>query len=137
MGIKIAAVLFVVMIAMTGAGGLYYKHTQARIATLTENNAKLEVAIKISEKSINILEEQAEVNAQRNLELQSKLQKSEEYGDQLRSTLQKHNLTNLADKKPNSIEKRMQNATDQLWDDFRDITDPNVVRKNTGDSDSN
>ena len=31
----------------------------------------------------------------------------------------------------------MQNATDQLWDDFRDITNPNVVRKNTGDSDSN
>jgi len=138
MGAKLAAVMFILMIAMAGAGSWYYKQTQARIATLTENNAKLEVAVQTSEASVSLLEEQAEVNAALNLELQQKLQKSEEYGDELRNTLQKHNLTNLADKRPGSIERKMQNATDQLWNDLRALTDSNgMLGDAEGDSDSN
>ena len=127
MGAKLAAVMFILMIAMAGAGSWYYKQTQARITILTENNAKLEVAVQTSEASVSLLEEQAEVNAALNLELQQKLQKSEEYGDELRNTLQKHNLTALAQRKPALIEDRMQNATNKLWDDLRGITDPNGV----------
>jgi len=50
------------------------------------------------------------------------LQKAELYGDELRATLNKHNLTHLANKKPGLIEKRMQNATDKLWNDLESIT---------------
>ena len=50
------------------------------------------------------------------------LKKSETYGDELRATLNKHNLTHLANKKPGMIEKRMQNATDKLWNDLESIT---------------
>ena len=138
MGAKLAAVMFILIIAMAGAGSWYYKQTQARIATLTENNAKLEVAVQTSEASVSLLEEQAEANAALNLELQQKLQRSEEYGDELRKTLQKHNLTNLADKRPGSIERKMQNATDQLWNDLRALTDSNgMLGGDEGDSDSN
>jgi len=94
--------------------------------------------VQTSEASVSLLEEQAEVNAALNLELQQKLQKSEEYGDELRNTLQKHNLTNLADKRPGSIERKMQNATDQLWNDLRSLTDSNgMLGDAEGDSDSN
>jgi hypothetical protein len=55
--------------------------------------------------------------------LNEDLRKAEVYGDELRDTLNKHNLTHLANKKPGLIEKRMQNATDKLWDDLRSITD--------------
>ena len=48
MGAKLAAVMFILMIAMAGAGSWYYKQTQARITILTENNAKLEVAVQTS-----------------------------------------------------------------------------------------
>ena len=51
MGVKLAAVMFILMIAMAGAGSWYYKQTQARITILTENNAKLEVAVQTSEAS--------------------------------------------------------------------------------------
>lgn len=123
---------------MAGAGYWYYNDTQKRMAILQENNAKLEVAVQTSEASVSLLEEQAEINAALNLELQQKLQKSEEYGDELRNTLQKHNLTNLADKRPGSIERKMQNATDQLWNDLRALTDSNGMLGNAeGDSDSN
>jgi len=46
----------------------------------------------------------------------------EEYGDELRNTLNKHDLTHLANKRPGMIEKRMQDATDKLWDDLESIT---------------
>jgi len=121
------------VIGAVGYGGyLYYKDTQQRIATLTENNAKLETAIQISEESVSILQNDIAKNAELNRELQSQLQVAEQYGDQLRNTLRKHNLTHLANKKPGLIEKRMQNATNRLWDDLAVVTDPNGVRDDAG-----
>ena len=124
--------LFLIIMGVLGAVGyggyMYYKDTQQRIATLTENNAKLEVAVQISEDSVELLQDDIEKNAELNRELQKELQVAEKYGDQLRNTLRKHNLTHLANKKPGLIEKRMQNATNRLWDDLAIITDPNGVR---------
>ena len=55
-------------------------------------------------------------------QLSADLRKAEEYGDELRNTLNKHDLTHLANKRPGMIEKRMQDATDKLWDDLESIT---------------
>ena len=129
MGSKLAVVFFMVMIMMAGAGSFYYKQTQARIAVLQENNAKLEVAVQISEDSVKTLQADSVRNAELNSQLQTELQKAEQYGDELRATLQKHNLTHLAEKKPGLIENRMQNATNQLWNDLRGVTDPNGVQQ--------
>ena len=124
--------LFLIIMGVLGAVGfggyMYYKDTQQRIAILTENNAKLEIAIQISEESITTLQNDIEKNAELNRELQSQLQVAEQYGDQLRNTLRKHNLTHLANKKPGLIERKMQNATNRLWDDLAIITDPNGVQ---------
>ena len=122
---------------MAGAGSFYYKQTQARIAVLQENNAKLEVAVQISEDSVKTLQADSVRNAELNSQLQTELQKAEQYGDELRATLQKHNLTHLAEKKPGLIENRMQNATNKLWDDLRSITDPNGVQSDAGTTNSN
>ena len=120
------------VIGAVGYGGyMYYKDTQQRIATLTENNAKLEVAVQISEDSVELLQDDIEKNAELNRELQKELQVAEKYGDQLRNTLRKHNLTHLANKKPGLIERKMQNATNRLWNDLADITNPNGVQSDT------
>jgi FtsZ-binding cell division protein ZapB len=120
--------LFLIIMGVLGAVGyggyMYYKDTQQRIDILTENNAKLEIAIQISEDSITLLQNDIVKNAELNRELQKELQIAEGYGDELRATLQKHNLTHLANKKPGLIERKMQNATNRLWDDLADITDP-------------
>jgi RNAse (barnase) inhibitor barstar len=117
---------------------VYYNDTQERIAILNANNAKLETAVQISEASIATLQNNAIRNAELNVQLQQELQKAEQYGDELRATLQKHNLTALAQKKPGLIENRMQNATDSLWDSLRGITDPNGVQQpEAGTTDSN
>ena len=133
--------LFLIIMGVIGGVGyggyMYYKDTQERISILTENNAKLEVAAQLQEETINTMIEDVERNAELNRELQDKLQLAEKYGDQLRNTLRKHNLTHLANKKPGLIERKMQNATNRLWDDLAIITDPNGGQSDAGTKDSN
>jgi len=121
---KLYAILIVVGLlggAVYGAK-YYYDTTQNTIAALRENNAKLEVANETNQATIKQMgQDTARLNDLTN-QLALDLQTSEKYGDELRSTLNKHNLTHLANKKPGLIEKRMQNATDKLWDDLESIT---------------
>ena len=138
MGLKLAFVSAAMMLVLCGVFYWYYNDTQERIAILNANNAKLETAVQISESSIATLQNDAIRNAELSVQLQQELQRAEIYGDELRATLQKHNLTALAQKKPGLIENRMQNATDNLWDSLRGITDPNGVQQpETGTADSN
>ena len=118
--IKIAMVMTV--IATAGMGYLYVQKLQSDLQTARENVAKMEVAVQISEDSIATLQADVVRNAELSATLQRELQKSEQYGDELRATLSKHNLTHLANKKPGPIEKRMQNATNKLWDNLESIT---------------
>lgn len=123
--IRIAIVL--TLLAGAGGGFFYVKKLQSDLQTARENVAKMEVAVQTAEASVKTLQEDAIKMAELNAQLSTDLQKAERYGDELRATLQKHNLTHLANKKPGLIEKRMQNATDKLWDDLADITNPNRV----------
>lgn len=109
------------------AAKYYYDTTQSTIAQLRENNAKLEVANQENQLTIKKMGEDAiRLNALTD-QLSVDLRKAEEYGDELRNTLNKHDLTHLANKRPGMIEKRMQNATDELWDDLESITGDNTT----------
>ena len=131
--------MIMIVLATGGIGWMHIQNLQSNLETARENVAKMKVAIQVSEASIATLQADAERNAELNKELQEELQKAEQYGDELRATLQKHNLTFLAQRKPGLIEERMQNATDQLWNDLTDITNPNGVQRleNSGTRDSN
>ena len=133
--------ILIVVLGLVGGvvyGGFsYYKDTQARIQTLAENSAKLEQAAKIQEETIETMIKDREKFEKINKELQGSLQKAETYGDQLRATLQKHNLTHLANKKPKHIERKMQNATNRLWDCLADITNPDRVWDDAGAKSNN
>lgn len=121
---RLYAILIVVGLLGGAAWGAkyYYDTTQNTIAQLRENNAQLSVANDTNQATIKKLEGDSErLNALTN-QLVLDLQKSEKYGDELRATLNKHDLTHLANKKPGLIEKRMQNATDKLWDDLESVT---------------
>ena len=122
--IRLYAMIFV--IALLGgtayAAKYYYDTTQATISQLRENNAKLEVANEENQQTIKKMGEDAiRLNALTD-QLGEDLRKAEKYGDELRNTLNKHDMTHLANKKPGLIEKRMQNATDKLWDDLESVT---------------
>ena len=118
--IKIALVF--IMLAGAGGGLFYVKQLQSNLEIARLNNAKLESAVETSEASIATLKaDNARLNALSD-QLNADLNKSEQYGDELRATLNKHNLTHLANKKPGLIQNRMQGKTDELWKDLESIT---------------
>ena len=123
--------ILIVVLGLLGgaayAAKYYYDTTQATIAQLRENNAKLEVANEENQQTIKKMGEDAiRLNALTD-QLSIDLRKAEEYGDELRNTLNKHDMTHLANKKPGLIEKRMQDATDKLWGDLESVTSDNTT----------
>jgi len=105
----------------------YYQDTQQRIATLQQNNAKLETVAKTNELTITSMQKNQEKFATLNKDLQMKLDKAEEYGDDLRKKLHKHDLTRLSIKKPGLIEKRINNGTKKLFERIESLTALPVV----------
>lgn len=99
-----------------------YKDMQNRIATLRENNAKLETVAKANMEALEKATAHAAQMEAQNLALQTNLQKAEEYKDQLLGKFQKHDLSLLSLKKPGLIETRINNATKKVFDDIERLT---------------
>ena len=120
--LKIYAALFIIGILGTFAYGAkyYYDTTQATIATLRENNAKLETAVEISEASIEMLQQDMAKFQELNQQLQADLQAAEAYGDELQSKLNRLDLVQDALKDAAKLEGKMNGATAKLW---RSITE--------------
>ena len=120
-----------IFVGLAGAGGgvFYVKKLQSDLDIAQANVARMEVAVQTSEASLKLVQEETVRLGELNQQLGADLRRAEQYGDELRNTLNKHNLTHLANKKPGLIENRMQNATDQLWDDLADITNPDRMQQ--------
>ena len=104
------------------AGYYYYKDTQSRIQTLTENNAKLETAKAIQDQTIDTLIADREKFDKLNKELQVKLDKANDYKNTLIDKLRKHDLAKLSMKKPGMTEKRINNGTKKLFRSLESLT---------------
>ena len=109
-------VLIGIILSLVLAFGTYYWFSSKKIERLTENNAKLSVVAKTNEETINRLNEDNQSFQRANDELQVKLKASEAYGDELGKKLRKHNLTLLTLKKPGLIEKRVNDATQKIFE---------------------
>jgi len=118
--------ILIVVIGLVGGvvygGYYYYKDTQARIATLTENSAKLEIAAQEQTNTIDILVADAKKYAKLNNELQNKLDSASNYKNELIAKLRKHDLTRLSQQKPGLVEKKINNGTKKLLESFESIT---------------
>ena len=103
-------------------GWYYYKETQARIAILTDNSAKLEQATNTQKQTIDTLVEDAEKYRELNKDLNIKLEAANEYKNKLIGKLRKHDLAKLAMQKPGLVEKKINNGTKKLFESFESIT---------------
>jgi FtsZ-binding cell division protein ZapB len=120
MGLKIAIVMGVIMATMCGGFYWYYQDSQARIATLRENNAKLEVAVDTAESSLALVQGEMAKVGELNNQLQADLQRAEAYTDELRGKLSRMNLIVEALKNAEELEGKMNGATAKLWRGFMD-----------------
>ena len=118
--------ILIVVLGLVGGvvygGWYYYKDTQARIATLTENSAKLEVAAQTQKQTIDTLVADAKKYEKLNSELHTKLESANDYKNTLLGKLRKHNLTKLSAQKPALIEKKINNASKRLLESFESLT---------------
>ena len=118
--------MLIVVLGLVGGvvygGYYYYKDTQARIQTLTENSAKLETAAKLQKNTIDTLQADAEKYAELNSELQTKLVNANKYKNQLLGKLRKLNLSKLSAEEPAVWERKINNASKRVLEDFESIT---------------
>ena len=118
--------MLIVVVGLVGgvvyAGYYYYKDTQSRIQTLTENYAKLETAKAIQDQTIDTLIADREKFDKLNKELQVKLDKANDYKNTLIDKLRKHDLANLSLKKPGLVEKKINNGTKKLFRSLESLT---------------
>jgi len=118
--------ILIVVLGLVGGvvygGWYYYKDTQARIATLTENSAKLEIAAQTQKQTIDTLVADAKKYEKLNSELHIKLESANDYKNTLLGKLRKHNLTRLSAQKPALIERKINNASKRLLESFESLT---------------
>ena len=100
----------------------YYTDTQARIAILTENSAKLEQAANTQKQTIDTLVSDAKKYGELNRELNTKLEAANDYKNTLIDKLRKHNLAKLSLKKPGLVEKKINAGTKKLFESFEEIS---------------
>ena len=115
-------ILMGIIVAMVLAFGTYYWLTEKRLTVLTENNAKLTIAARTNQDTIDKLTQDYEQQQVLNKELGVKLKASEAYGDALAKKLREHDLTMLTLKKPGLIERRVNSATQKILNDLESST---------------
>jgi hypothetical protein len=118
--------MLIVVVGLVGGvvygGYYYYKDTQSRIQTLTENNAKVMAAKAAQDQTINTLIADREKFDKLNKELQVKLDKANEYKDTLIDKLRKHDLAKLSMQKPGLVEKKINRGTENLFRSLENLT---------------
>ena len=118
--------ILIIVIGLLGGVGYgayyYYKDTQARIATLTENSAKLEQAANTQKETIDTLVADAKKYQALNKELNIKLDAAHDYKNTLIDKLRKHNLAKLSLKKPGLVEKKINHGTKKLFESLEKLS---------------
>ena len=118
--------ILIIVLGLLGGVGYgayyYYKDTQARIAILTENSAKLEQATNTQKQTIDTLVEDAAKYRELNKELNIKLDAAHDYKNTLIDKLRKHDLAKLSLKKPGLVEKKINRGTKKLFESFEKLS---------------
>ena len=115
-----------IILVVGGAGFAYHKiqinakdnritEQQMEIAAATQQNVALQTAAQTNESTIRKLEKQMKQQAQAFADLTNKNSKLEAEKQQYLSIFKKHNLTNLARRKPGLIEPRINKGTKDVF----------------------
>lgn len=142
--------LFIIVIGIVGGAGYgaksYYDWSEQTIATLRENNVRLQSAAETLQNTVNQLAADAERNEELNKNLTRELQESRQYLNTLRARFARIDLTMEALQDPQNLEERVDRAVERLIRDIASETsrpgDPvdaadGVSGENSGTASSN
>lgn len=105
MGMKLAGIMLIIMLVMTGGFYWYYNDTQERMAILNENNAKLETAVQISEQAVDSLKASYAKANEELQKLNDEFKNIRAQNQVLSDKLAKHDLAVLGANKPGLVER--------------------------------
>ena len=112
MGFKISAALAGIILLIVGAFYWYYQDSQARIQTLSENNARLETAVEMNEKTIDSLEQSFEKSQRELRRVNEEFAQIRRQNNVLAEKLEAHDLGVLGNAKPGLVQRIVNSATD-------------------------
>lgn len=121
---KIIGIQLIVILLMVAGGYAYFRYSQGVIATLHENNARLETAVKTQEETIAAQQAAAVRQNEQTLILQQNLGSSETVRRDLEARLRRANLEAMARANSADLERRMNSATERAFRDIEVITAP-------------
>jgi predicted nuclease with TOPRIM domain len=104
---------FLIVLLLGGSGLFYsyYNDTQARLAELVENNAKLEIAVQTSEAALKTVQEDLKRANEETQKVNAEFSKIRAQNNVLASKLGKHDLGVLGAAKPALVEKIINKAS--------------------------
>lgn len=108
---KLAGLLFLMMLGMAGIGYWYYNDSQARMAILQENNAKLNTAVQISEQAVASLQADIQRANEQLKVVNQEFAAIRAQNNVLANKLAKHDLAVLGSDKPSLVEKMINRGT--------------------------
>lgn len=120
--VKAYAITAVVIAIASGGGYLYYTSTQAKMELMQQQISAVVNANRTLESTIDSLETSTARQQELTNQLQANLSAREEELGRLRSLLLDHDLTELSLRKPGLIERRINDATQDVFDSLESIT---------------
>ena len=118
-------ILIFVLVILGGIGyGAYfvYNDTMQRMATLRDNNAKLEVAIKAKDSTIKSLKENMEKQIKLTKDLNNKLTIAEENNKKISNLLAKTDIIKNSLVDPAGQEKRINEQVNKMFGGINSVT---------------
>ena len=118
-------ILLFVLVILGGIGyGAYfiYNDTMKRMATLRDNNAKLEVAVKAKDVTIKSLKENMEKQIKLTKDLNNKLSIAEENNKKISEILAKTDIVKNTINDPVKTEKRINEEVDNIFNGINTVT---------------
>jgi DNA repair exonuclease SbcCD ATPase subunit len=132
MGLKISAVLGLLLILSLGAFKLYYDKSEAekeamatQLQQAMDNQQRLENAIATQNEQLEQALAEQQASQQRIQTLTVANNEANEKVEDLRNKFARHDLDMLSLRKPGLVEKMVNRGTARVFQELQDLTDPN------------
>jgi len=136
MGLKLAGVMMILMLAMGGLGYWYYNDSQEKMRILHENNAKLETAAKIQTEAIKSLEADVELASSIAAQTTKQLQDTQKAVEDMRGKFNKQSkllgsrdLGKMAVSKAKPIRRIVNKGTSNMFRCFEIVSGQQLTEK--------
>lgn len=123
-GYKLYLIGGVVISVMFAGAYFYYNYSQDKIASLNKEITTLQFAKQVQDQTIKALTDRMIASQKANDELSKKFAIIEENSRNLSKIFESHDLDNIAKSKPTLVERRVNDATKKVLQDFETITQP-------------